>query len=93
MYKQIEHLLDISDQKYVILNGLQGAGKSTLVEEFEKAGYIIVCPDQIRVDLALKKEENKGKYESEIENLYSNEMLVWKIAEQKVKKKLGENKQ
>jgi predicted kinase len=91
--ENIKHLLNLDKQRFITLGGLPGAGKSTIVTEFEKIGYIVVCPDRIRYRLAKAEKGNEDKFESELSNeLRRYDMLSWSLAEKNVKKYIGEGK-
>lgn len=48
MKNKYEHLLNLNEQRVVLMSGIPGAGKSTIADDFREAGYIIVCPDTYR---------------------------------------------
>lgn len=80
---RIKHLLNLKEQRIVILGGLMGAGKSTLAKEFENASYVIICPDTERFLLA-KQEHGHDKLEGELHHLFLNyDKDAWKNAKEK----------
>lgn len=92
MLNKIEHLLNLNKQRFVILGGLQGAGKSTIAQEFEKAGYEIVCPDTERLYFA-RKEHGFDKTENELQfEMYKHDKEAWQSAQNKVVNGLKDRK-
>lgn len=90
-YKKIGHLLDISSPKFLMIGGLPGSGKSTIVKEFEAVGYKVVCPDRLRVELAQQVEGNENKLEGELVGVLENfSGEAWKIAPALIKQYLSE---
>lgn len=84
MITKIQNLLNLNTQRFIVVGGIQGSGKSTIVTEFEKVGYKVVCPDRIRVELA-QKQYGADKLEGElIDKLQDFESQVWAIAQQRV---------
>lgn len=57
--------------QFIMLCGLQGSGKSSFSKKFKEKGYNVYSADEERYKLALLKKENKGLYESEINDLQS----------------------
>ncbi|MFW6008250.1 MAG: AAA family ATPase [archaeon] len=89
MINKIKHLLNLDKQRYIIIGGIQGAGKSTLVEEFENKGYVVVCPDRIRVELA-KRDHGEDKLEGELqEYLQSYSHKAFQLSEKRIKENLS----
>ncbi len=89
---QIEHLFNLDNQRYIIIGGIPGVGKSTVVNEFKNNGYMVVCPDAIRFELA-KNDHGADKLEGELTDYlqkYSRE--AFEIANNKVKKYLANGK-
>jgi predicted kinase len=91
MINKIKHLLNTNEQRFVMIGGLQGAGKSTIVKEFEAVGYKVVCPDRLRVEFAQKVEGNENKLEGELVGILENfSRQAWAIAPTLIKKYLAE---
>lgn len=93
MLEKIKQINDIEGQKYIVLSGLPGAGKSTVCSEFNNIGnYTVICPDDIRLKYA-RKEFGEDIYESEVEDLMKYDKQVWMDVKFKVLKALknGEN--
>lgn len=59
MKNKYQHLLNINEQRIILLGGIPGSGKSTLAKEFEEAGYKIICPDTYRGIISKGKPERK----------------------------------
>lgn len=90
--EKIKHLLNTDTQRFIILGGLQGGGKTTLAQEFIQAGYEIVSPDIERYELA-KQEYGEEKRESQLQHVLENfGMSAWKRCETKVFDFLKEGK-
>jgi len=84
MLTKVQHLLNLDMQRFITMGGLQGSGKSTIVNEFEKVGYKVVCPDRIRVELA-QKEHGEDKLEGELVGVLQNfESKVWAITQARI---------
>jgi predicted kinase len=84
MIERLKHLLNLDTQRFLCIGGIMASGKSTIVNEFEKVGYNVVCPDRIRVELA-QKEHGKELVEGElVEYLQNYENQVWSIAKTRV---------
>lgn len=84
MFAKIQHLLNLDMQRFITVGGLQGSGKSTIVNEFEKVGYKVVCPDRIRVEFA-QKEHGEDKLEGELIGVLQNfESKVWAITQERI---------
>lgn len=93
MLDKVKHLINLDEQRFVMVGGLMGAGKSTIVSNFEEVGYEVVCPDRIRHSLAQREAGNEGKFESELEDvLQKYSMLAFKIAEKKIKEHIAAGK-
>jgi predicted kinase len=84
MIAKIKHLLNLDTKRFVVIMGIQGSGKSTIVTEFEKVGYKVVCPDRIRIELA-QKQYGEDKLEGELVGVLQNfESQVWALAQARV---------
>lgn len=91
--KKLNHLLNNNAQRFIMCGGIPGAGKSTIVNEFEKIGYNVVCPDRIRVELAQQQDGNENKIEGELSNiLMTSEKKVWAITAERIKSLLTSGK-
>jgi predicted kinase len=91
--KSINELLNLDQQRFVVMGGLMASGKSTIVSKFEEVGYIVVCPDKIRVEVA-QHVAGESKLEGEFtdKELMANETKVWFIVADRVKRNLKDGK-
>lgn len=75
--KKIEHLLNLEEQRIVLLGGIPGAGKSTLSKRFKEVGYEIVSPDEERLLLAQKEfVEFNERQDGEVLEKYSKQAWI-----------------
>lgn len=92
MLEKIQHLLNTDEQRFIILGGLPGSGKSTLSKEFEKVGYEVICPDTERLYFA-RKEHGWDKTENELQyEMYKHDKTAWESAQNKVVDGLSKGK-
>jgi predicted kinase len=93
MINKIEHLMNLDEPRFVMIGGLQGSGKSTLVKEFKEVGYNVVCPDSIRFELARQvKGRQHAILEGEVADIMENfSPQAWKIAGERVLDFLSKN--
>ena len=74
------------------MSGIPGSGKSTLSKEFEKNGYVVICPDTFRgiISKGIPGREHWTDAMHESDQSVSSE--AWKMAHEAAKKAVQEGK-
>lgn len=80
MLDKVKHLLNLDEQRIILLGGISGAGKSTLAKEFEKVGYKIICPDTYRSIISKTKEGRENWTEAMHESDQTVSEEAWNMA-------------
>lgn len=78
--KNYQHLLNIEQQRIIMMGGVPGSGKSTITKEFEEVGYKIFCPDTYRGIISRTKPNRENWTNSMHESDQAVSSEAWNLA-------------